>query len=103
MSNLLKYLPLVLVLQTAYAIFHVLSKLNLDIFRAVCSAFTWNILHIKDTLAERHRIQKMRTVEDDTIIKTYMTTLIKGGIVSEAFEKRFPLLSEKLAGKKGFF
>jgi GT2 family glycosyltransferase len=97
-NNLLKYLPLTIALHITYAIFHLLSKLNLDILRAVCSAFVWNISNIRNTLAERHRIQKMRNVEDDTIIKTYMMPLIKGGIASHAFEKRFPLLSEKLAG-----
>ena len=68
-TNLVKYLPLFILLRTFVTIYNALKSKNPKYIKLLFDAIVWNLINLKKTLIKRWRVQKsIRRVRDEELI-----------------------------------
>ena len=70
--NLLKYLPLTLLINFGRGFLYIFSNRGLTAFSATIQAILWNVINASDTLKERKKVLGYRTLSDGELFKKIM-------------------------------
>lgn len=76
-KNLFLILPRYFVIEVMEIGFFLFFQRDLKIVLALLKAFLWNLINLPDTLRERAKVQKMRVVKDEEILKKMVKKSIK--------------------------
>jgi len=84
-SNIIKRLPVAIVLIFLRGIYHSLITKKSFYFFSVFKGLWWNITHFRNTMKYRKKIQKMRVIKDDIIEKHMIKKSIEIAVLSKNF------------------